>query len=729
MFVMLRKSVVGLVFLALAPFTATLAVVEGEDTAGVRVFEPNYYVEFDPLTALEMVYRTPGFNPQERDGGRGLSGVRSNILIDGERPPPKGKSVRQRLREIPVAGVARIELIDAGARMDIDMQGYPQVVNVVTNSNPPAYYEVVTELRHSGTGDLLQQNESSSQIQATGSFSWRGHEFNMRGNLEDRDNRSPADFVAIDPANPQQRITSLNSSGRNQHRLDLGAIFELPSDSSLNFTSQFSGREFFSAPISLVDSPSTSGFVDQQSNSENDNQDLSAEYERPFGAKGSLMLALVDSRSTDRSDSSLTDDGLVRSSLTSRESGETAARLLVTRSLNERITLRTTATSAYNYFEGGFQILENGVELPIEGSDSRVEEDRHSLEASVDWNLNDKWTFRGSLGTEAYEIVSRELSTGLQTDPKGDVSISFRPQPRTTLSLESKREIGQLSFGQFLASSNLSSEILTAGAGVLEPERTWTHTASYDRRFGDVGVMRFELSHEEVENPVRSVALSDSLIVAQNTSPQKIDSARASVEFPFTRFGREDLILGLNGRIAQSNTVDPITGETRDVSGLTMRYWSAELRRDPGDGRLSWGVSVGHATGGANYSVRQISEWSQTREWGAFVEWEPIDGLKVRTNLDGPRTTMQRSSFFGAVREPGLDPSFIASTVTRMDRSASISLEWRRQDHIEITASLSTRPRILTAESLAPFGEAVASLLETEMARTPRATLRFRVYR
>lgn len=725
----LRKSVAGLAFLALLPFSATLAVVESDVPAGVRIFEPDYYSQFDPLSALEMVFRTPGFNPEERDGGRGLAGVRSNILIDGERPPPKGKSIRQRLREIPVASVTRIELIDAGARLDIDMQGYPQVVNVVTASNAPAYYEVSGQLQRSGTGDVQQNNESTKEVQATGSFSIGPHEFTMRGDMENRHNRSPADFVAIDPANPQQRVSSLNDSGRRQEGLDLGAVLELPDASSFSFNSQLSTREFSRAPISLAQDGTASGTVDQRSNSKNDNQDISAEWERPFGTRGTLMLALVDSRSTDRSDSSLTDAGLVRSSLTNRESGETAARLLVTRTLNDRITLRTTATSAYNFFEGGFQIFENGIELPVEGSDSRVEEDRHSLEASVDWNLNDRWTFRGSFGAEAYDIVSRDLSTGLQTDPKGDVSISFRPQPRTTISLESKREIGQLSFSQFLASSNLSSEILTAGAGVLEPERTWTHTASYDRRFGDVGVMRFQLSHEEIENPVRSVALSDSVIIARNTSPQRIDSVRASVEFPFEPFGREDLILGINGRLAQSETIDPITGESRDVSGLTKRYWSVELRRDPGNSKLAWGMAIGHGTQGDNYSVRQIRESSESRQWQAFVEWEPIDGLKLRANLDGPRTTMQRSSFFGAVREIGLDPSYIASTMTRMDRSASIRLEWRRRDHVEISASLSTRPRVLTQESLTPFGQIATSILETEIARTPRAVLQFRVFR
>jgi outer membrane cobalamin receptor len=101
-------------------------------------FEPDYYVEFDPTTARELVFRTPGFNMQQEDGGRGLSGVRSNILINGMRPPSKGQSVEQQLREIPVHAVARIELIDAGARLDIDMQGYPQVINVVTVPDKPA---------------------------------------------------------------------------------------------------------------------------------------------------------------------------------------------------------------------------------------------------------------------------------------------------------------------------------------------------------------------------------------------------------------------------------------------------------------------------------------------------------------------------------------------------------------------------------------------------------------
>jgi len=335
----------------------------------------------------------------------------------------------------------------------------------------------------------------------------------------------------------------------------------------------------------------------------------------------------------------------------------------------------------------------------------------------------------GSPGAESYEIESRNVSSGLETDPKGAVSASFRPRPRTTFRLESSKETGQLSFGQFLASSSLSSEIITAGAVALEPERTLRHTASYDRRFGDVGVLRFELTRREVENPVHTVALSDDVIIAQNTGPETVDQARASVEFPFERFGREDLILIADVGVAESETVDPVTGETREVSGITSRYWSLGLRRDPGDGKLAWGISVGGETEGDDYSVRRIRESREDREWEAYVEWEPIEDLRLRTSLDGPGKQIRRSLFFASIREAGLAPSFIAETRQRVDRSASISVEWRRRENIEITGSLSTSPRVREEESLTPFGGPAGPILATATDTTPEATLRIRIYR
>ncbi len=724
MLAVLRNLAIQLCAIALLIPAIAVSQLPADDIQGVRIFEPLYFIEFDPLTALDMVNRMPGFSTQESEGGRGLSGVRSNILIDGERPPPKGQSIRQQLGQMPVEGVDRIELIDAGARLDIDMQGYPQVVNVVTVANPPTYYEVISEIQRSGDGDVRQENERMARVEGTSTFYLDDHEFSLRGRFQDRSNRSPADFVAIDPANPEQRISSLNNTDNAEEGLQFDAVLALPAEGTLTINSSFGTNDWVSAPISL---PGDVDAVNEAYDYDDQRQDLSAEYRRPVAENGELMLAVVDGVFRENSESSLTSSTVSRSSLNDRENGETAARALLTNNPTDRLTVRTTVSNAFNYFEGGFRIFENGTELDIAGADSRVEEDRRSIDASVDWNLTEKWIFRGTLGAETYVIETREASSGSQTDPKGEISITYRPQPRTTLTIQTSRAVGQLSFGQFLASSSLSSEILTAGATELEPERRRTHSASYDRRFSDRGVFRLSLSRDETENPVSSVALTDAIIVSQNTSPEIVDRLQGSFEYPFERFGQEDLVLSLGGMISDSETIDPVTGEVREVSGSPKQFTQVELRRNPGDGKWSWGISRRRVIQRGNFSVRQTRGPRSDGEWRANVQWEPIDGLRFGTNIQGPRTQTRTTNFFAAVRETGLDPSFIATTTTHTGRSLSFSVQWRRRDRFEITASLSSRPERRTEESLTPFGESVGSILATEIDRTPRAMLRFRI--
>jgi hypothetical protein len=438
--------------------------------------------------------------------------------------------------------------------------------------------------------------------------------------------------------------------------------------------------------------------------------------------------------------------------------------LLVTNAPTERLTIRTNVSNAFNYFEGGFRIFENGSAIDISGSNSRVEEDRRSVDGSVDWVLSNKWTFRGQLGVESYQIETRDLSSGTQTDPKGEISVSFRPQPRTSFTLSTSRSVGQLAFNQFLASSNLSSEILTAGASELEPERQRDVTASYDRRFGDRGVLRFSLSRTETENPVNSVALSETLIVSQNTQPAIVDSLQVSFDLPMERFGREDIVLSVNSRFSDSSTIDPITGEEREVSsgggggfsgggggfsgggggfsgggggfsgggggfsggGFTPKHFKqVELRKDPGDGKWSWSLSARDVQPTGNYSARQIRYSTGERNWNASLTFEPVNGLRIRANVDGPRTQQRETGFYAIVREAGLDPAFISRNLTRRGRFYSLTVEWRRE-RFEITGSLSSRPEYETIESLTPFGEPVGAILSTEIARAPRAMLRFR---
>ena len=701
---------------------------ETDTFEGIRIFEPTYYLEFDPVTALDLVLKTPGFHPRQQNGGRGLDGVRTNILINGKRLPPKGQSFWQQLSNRPYTSVTRIELINTGATLDIDMQGYVQVVNVILEDEDIDYYELNTQYTHTGDGDVRQRNERNKYLELTGNLSWGLHEFSLRGETSDNTNRMPSEFVDIDPANPEQRISNQNQSDKKENFLQLSSNFYFQNDSSLSVNAELYEEDRISAPIFDVGSSSLASAVSESFFNNRDTQEVSAEYLRPLRDRSDLMFAVVDSRNIQSNASTFAIDQDLSSSIRNRESGETAARLRLTKNHSDSLTLRAIASSAFNYFEGNLRLLENGQLLSLDGSDSRVEEDRHSLTLEADWNWKNNWTLRGSFSGGIYAIEAKDVSSNEETEIKGRASAAYQPWDRTTLTWESRYDIGQLSLSQFLASSNLSSEILKAGAASLDSERKWEHTLSYDQRFGDRGVLKFTLGYNNTENPIRAVALSDSLIVSQNTFEEKNTWFNTDLEYPFERFDMEGLVLKAGFTIRDSETIDSVTGESHDVDGSRPLRWSLGLRKNPGDSQWSWEVSMRSNGDNKNFGVRETSQFQRELEWQAFLQYEIFQGLRFNVRLEGPRNDIRLAQFFSSVRQPGLQPSFISATTRERDISPRVSLQWRRDKYLEITAIINPRPRFQDTELLREFGATQGSLLAREIAQSPSAELRFRIY-
>ena len=118
-------------------------------SAGVSIYPPSFFTEYQPQTALDMVKRVPGFDI-DSGGGRGSGGgpqrgfgEGGNVLINGSRPASKSDSVEDVLRRIPVASVERVELIRGNAP-GIDMQGKAAVVNVIRKAGEGGIQGAVT---------------------------------------------------------------------------------------------------------------------------------------------------------------------------------------------------------------------------------------------------------------------------------------------------------------------------------------------------------------------------------------------------------------------------------------------------------------------------------------------------------------------------------------------------------------------------------------------------------
>jgi len=84
-----------------------------------RVYTPDYFTQFVPQTAADMVARLPGFEIRGGGGGeRGFGQASLNILINSRRPSSKSSGANQILGRIPANNVTRIEIVD-GASLNI----------------------------------------------------------------------------------------------------------------------------------------------------------------------------------------------------------------------------------------------------------------------------------------------------------------------------------------------------------------------------------------------------------------------------------------------------------------------------------------------------------------------------------------------------------------------------------------------------------------------------------
>jgi len=694
---------------------------------GVRIFETFYFMEFDPVTAMDLVQRTPGFSPQEESGGRGLAGVRTNILINGKRLPPKGQTVWQQLSNRPYTSVQQLELIDtnAGAIANIDMQGYTQVINVVLVEEKPDYYELNLAHRESGDGDPDQRNQRETNIGLIGNLTLGVHEVNLRGGTFERSSRQPPEFVNIDPANPVQRIANPNEFGLKQEFLEANGNFQLPAASSMSISARLSQNGISSSPIAAN---GTAGAITESFTNDGENQDISGEFLLPMGTGRELLVAALDSRNVNASNSSFASGGSLLSSRRSQESGETAGRMRYQHKLNDSLTVRSTLSTAFNYFEGTFNLLRDGVPQPLSGSSNRVEEARHSLNLEADWNWKPRWVLRGNISGGAYKLEAEDVPPNEQTEIKGLASISYLPWDRTTITWESRYDIGQLSLNQFLASSNLSSDILQAGAVKLDSERTWDHQLRYDQRFGDRGVLKLTMGHSSLENPIRSMPLSDSLVVSQNAFAEEVIYFNSSIEYPLERIGMEQLIVeaGLNWR--DSKTIDPVTGQKRAVNWAIPLEWNLGLRKNPGESKWSWGMNLWKNVNNIQYGVRDTRYEQSSHEWRAFLQWEPINGLRLNARLDSARDNIGILDFYSRTRTTSLQPYYQSYFTGRRDSSPFFSIQWRREQYLEITATINPQPQFIAREYLTDLATGATGMQTRHIAEGPQVQLQIRVY-
>ena len=116
-------------------------------------------------------------------------------------------------------------------------------------------------------------------------------------------------------------------------------------------------------------------------------------------------------------------------------------------------------------WEGAFNSLDSTTEFsstddPLEITNVRVEEQRTEANITHGWAVTDKLKLQTSLGAEYSQLAVTTDDNPARNffRPKGFVSLSYEQSDRYTWRARLERDVGQLDFGTFVSSVNLTED-------------------------------------------------------------------------------------------------------------------------------------------------------------------------------------------------------------------------------------------------------------------------------
>jgi hypothetical protein len=292
-------------------------------------------------------------------------------------------------------------------------------------------------------------------------------------------------------------------------------------------------------------------------------------------------------------------------------------------------------------------------EIPLPRGSATVKEDRYELMASYGRPLSPKLSIQLTAGGE-YSSLRQVGGGGLARTfwrPKGLFSAAWKPAPRLDVNLKLQRRVGQLNFGDFLATVNLGEDRENAGNPDLVPQQSWEAELETIKNFGRYGTTSLRLYGRLIDDIVDIVPIG-----LTGESPGNIDRATVfGIDWKGTLqadpLGWRGAKIDVRMIAQRSRLKDPLTGEPRPISNNTIFATSFALRHDVPETSWAWGVSFGYQRNALNYRLTEVSrQYEGPVGANIFVEHKDVLGLTVRATLgnflDG-RSYLNRTVYLG----------------------------------------------------------------------------------
>ena len=662
------------------------------------VYRADYFAEFNPITAQDMVNRIPGVGGATGsgggfgggagggNGGRGLGGGGgSEIIINGKRMAGKSNQASGQLDRITAGQVDYIELI-RGTSGDLDVRGSGVVVNVILLEELSAT-AVNVEINMDRYADGESQPGGSFAI--SGNLSGLGYvlsavaepRYDHRITYEDS---MLGDFTANDAIREDQI--------REQTSYDYSANldYEFSPNSSARLNALYSQND---NPTSLARRtvnrrvyPNTIALQREELPGERDNWEIGADYELRT-EQGSRFKGLV-----------ISNQGNVDSirkrfdvADVADEGSEELTLFLDTGSVTKERIARGSYT--FDFFES--QDVEIGIERAQTILDSRlaygvvdaagtpdpslgglvaqsvsnavstVEEMRYEPFLIHNWQLSSQMSLETSMLYESSEI-SQSGKTSLSRDfgffkPKVDFRYDLTPQLQIRATVE--KRVRQLRFGDFVASNDdqdNDSNVL-GGNENLKPEWLWAYDLKGEYRLpNDVGVVSAGVWYHEHFNVIERIDATvdeDNLqSIAGNIGNGHMYGLTAAASIRMRMISMPNLLITANFNVKDSSVIDPFLGIDRRFANFDRGRLRLGMRHDVTSLGMSYGMEWNNRFDAniKRYEIDDIELRAGDPNVTAFVQFVDRRGITYRFDARNANDNMQcreRQRFVGRVSD------------------------------------------------------------------------------
>mgnify|MGYP001308897370 CR=1 FL=1 len=617
-------------------------VGEGDPpTEGAQVYTPDYFERYAPRNALDMLAQVPGFVIDDGDNNsRGLGQATANVLVNGERFSSKSDSVRDQLSRIPAGDVVRIEIVD-GTTLDIPgLNG--QVANVIVNkTGASGQFSWTTGFRPYNTGAQLFGGEVSS----TGNAG----KLDYTVSLSNENNRFGTDgpITVIDGVGDLIETQDTKFSGKfDNPTLATNFTYTFSPDVIAHLNLQY-GEDFWSERITeladVVGGPDRDRLL--LNDEDGPEYEIGGDIEFPLG-HGKLRLIGLERFERDNFRSVLVDsfaDG----------SPDTGSRFRQTNAAGERIgrfeygwtmfkaDWQLSGEAAFNRLDrrSSIEILDEDGEfffIPFPPGNGGVTEDRYEGILSFSKQLTPKLSLQATAGAEYSKIqqTGSAANSRVFKRPKGSLSLAWKPASDFDVSVELRRRVGQLSFGNFLASINLDNDNGNRGNNELVPDQSWNLEAEINKSFGAWGSAKLQVRQAWFEDFIDYFPLANGGEARGNIGDAQRLHIELSGTVKFDPIGWKGAQLNFAAVQRYMDIVDPFTGENRAFSNDLYNRLEADFRHDIPSSDWAYGASL-FTFSPVEYSRR----YEEGRFWegpsfvDVFVEHKDILGMTGRLRV------------------------------------------------------------------------------------------------